>query len=360
MSRFDSFNFDKVNNSAEMEFINSFTNEEKSSKIDSNVYYPTLPADKFDGWITFKLLPNFDDTSNNIVNLAEVWLHDPMKAKMRLFNANPVFDDYRNNIFSNLYVKMKNSGIAGAEEKKKPYRPKVRSYVLAQIIHNDIDPNMNEKIVILKMNSVMSKYINEKLDEIKKEILAINQRLDSLSNDNSSEAQKERKKLEDKIVKTLKKNPFKFENGRVLKLKMTRVDRNSFSQYSIEFTDDFMTLLIDNEDCENISEIREYLDKHCPVLTSVKTWDGEYTEDEKKVLCKIILNDFSGTPNIISELRRDFPDIMKYESELLLSDSSVGMPIESKTVEAKKHEVSFDDDDEELDIDKIDVPSDLD
>lgn len=310
-------NLEDVFNITSMDFI-SDTESVAPKQPEYEVWIPYLKNDTLQADVDVKLLMNINDPKRSFFELPHIYLNNEISLEKRFLYVNPVFNDWENNIFSSLYCGIKSSTDPLVLRHKEKFKISSRYYCLVQILDDEQNEELKNKIKIMRITPAIASKINEKIDEIKRECGKLKEELELYRQksitDKSIDFEKEKKRIKVKYEQVKSNDPFRVIDGRVFRIKMRKKARDSYTQYDAsEFRDQRVSVIIDGENCNDKDKIVEFLKENSPDLSKYK-WEG-YTEEEKKFICRIIIDYFPENSDIITKMKRGFPDIMDYANE---------------------------------------------
>lgn len=333
----------------------------KSSSQDYEVWTPYLRNEGvLQSDIDVKLLINHAEPYRSFFELPHIYLKNDVATESKLLFVNPVFTDWSNNVFSSLYCWIKGSTDHMVIRHKDTFKISTRYYCLAQILDDDQNPENNGKIKIMRMTRTIGEKIKEKIIEIERESAKKKEELEfyrqKALTDKSIDIDKVKARIKKEYEQILSNDPFRVINGRVFRIKMRKKTADSFTQYDTsEFRDERVSVIIDGENCNDKEKIIQFLKENSPDLTKYR-WEG-YTEEEKKFICRCIIDYFPQESDVVIKMKRNFPDIMDYASEFYngkLTGTDITPEQKPKKEEVKPIEEETEDYEDFDNIDDID------
>lgn len=304
----------------EISSMDFFRREDKENQVSSGseIWTPFLKDGELSADIDIKLLMYYKDPLRSFFELPQIYLNNNIANESKLFFVNPTFTDWSNNIFSSLYCWIKRSNDPLVTRHKEIFAIKSRYYCLVQIIDDQQTPENNGKIKIMKVSHALGAKIKEKSDELLKERTKKQEELEHYrelaKKDKSIDFEKERERILKDIDIINSNDPFRIIDGRIFRIKMRKKTAESFTQYDTsEFRDNRVSLMINGKDCKDKETIYNYLKEHSPDLSKY-TWNG-YTSEDKKFICRMLIDFFPSDSDVLRNMRSAFPDVMAYENE---------------------------------------------
>lgn len=346
-------NLEDVFNITSMDFI-SDTESVTPKQTEYEVWIPYLKNDTLQADVDVKLLMNINDPKRSFFELPHIYLNNEISLEKRFLYVNPVFNDWENNIFSSLYCGIKSSTDPLVLRHKEKFKISSRYYCLVQILDDEQNEELKNKIKIMRITPAIASKINEKIDEIKRECDKLKEELELYRQksitDKSIDFEKEKKRIKVKYEQVKSNDPFRVIDGRVFRIKMRKKSRDGYTQYDAsEFRDQRVSVIIDGENCNDKDKIVEFLKENSPDLSKYR-WEG-YTEEEKKFICRIIIDYFPENSDIITKMKRGFPDIMDYASEFYSGKLEGVFQTVSKSIDLEKASNDIDSVDNDIDDD---------